>query len=42
MVFARKEPITRRELLRGAEAGMIGLAIRAGTGGAQPSATIVR
>jgi arylsulfatase A-like enzyme len=38
MVFARKEPITRRELLRGATAGMIGLAVRAGTGGARPSA----
>src|SRR5882762_3207197 len=38
MVFAHKERITRRELLRGAAAGMIGLATRAGVGGARPSA----
>jgi len=38
MMFARKEPITRRELLRGAAAGMMGLALRTGTGGARPSA----
>src|SRR6267378_3344214 len=38
MVFAHKEPITRRELLRRAAAGMIGLAIRPGTGGAETSA----
>ena len=38
MVFARKEPITRRELLRAAAAGTIGLAIRAASGGARPSA----
>lgn len=37
MVFAGKD-ITRRELLRAAAAGTIGLAIRAGTGGARPSA----
>src|SRR6266446_2869052 len=37
MVFAGKD-ITRRELLRGAAAGMIGLATRAGVGGARPSA----
>src|SRR5258707_3674117 len=37
MVFAGKD-ITRRELLRGAAAGMVGLAVRAGTGGARPSA----
>jgi len=37
MLFAGKD-ITRRELLRGAAAGMVGLAMRAGTGGAQPSA----
>ena len=42
MMVARKEPITRRELLRGAAAGMIGLAMRAGVEGARPSATIVR
>src|SRR5690348_13142096 len=36
-MFARKEPITRRELLRGVAAGMLGLAIRAGTGAPQPS-----
>src|SRR5437879_12987228 len=38
MVFPNKELITRRELLRGAAAGVIGLAIRAGAGGARPSA----
>ena len=37
MVFAGKD-ITRRELLRGAAAGMVGLAMRAGTRGARPSA----
>ncbi len=37
MVFAGKD-ITRRELLRVAATGTIGLAIRAGTGGARPSA----
>src|SRR5438270_9121601 len=38
MVFPNKDPITRRELLRGAAAGVIGLAVRAGAGGARPSA----
>jgi arylsulfatase A-like enzyme len=38
MMSARKESITRRELLRGAAAGMIGLAVRAGVGAAPPSA----
>jgi arylsulfatase A-like enzyme len=38
MLIARNETITRRELLRGAAAGMIGLAVRAGAGGARPSA----
>ena len=38
MVFARKEPVTRRELLRAVAAGTIGLAIRAASGGARPSA----
>jgi arylsulfatase A-like enzyme len=38
MACARKQPVTRRELLRGAAAGMIGLAVRAGIGGAQPTA----
>jgi hypothetical protein len=37
MVFAHREPITRRVLLRGAAAGMMGLAMRAGVGGARPS-----
>jgi len=40
MVFARKEPVTRRELLRAAAAGTIGLAIRAASGGARPSAKL--
>jgi arylsulfatase A-like enzyme len=38
MGFGEKDQITRRDLLRGAAAGMIGLAMRAGTGGARPSA----
>jgi len=38
MACARKQPVTRRELLCGAAAGMIGLAVRAGIGGAQPTA----
>ncbi len=38
MVFGGKDPITRRDLLRGTAAGMIGLAMRAATGAAQPSA----
>src|SRR6266436_2915489 len=38
MVFARKEPVTRRELLRAVAAGTIRLAIRAASGGARPSA----
>jgi arylsulfatase A-like enzyme len=35
---AAKPPITRRDLLRGAATGMIALAMRPATGGAQPSA----
>jgi arylsulfatase A-like enzyme len=38
MGFGENDQITRRDLLRGAAAGMIGLAMRAGIGGAQPSA----
>src|SRR6266849_2272768 len=38
MVLESKDPITRRDLLRAAAAGAIGLALRAATGGAQPSA----
>ena len=38
MGLGRKDQITRRDLLRGAAAGMVGLAIRAGTEGARPSA----
>src|SRR6266436_3977674 len=38
MGFGEKDQITRRDLLRGAAAGMIGLAMRAGAGGARPSA----
>src|SRR5712664_3788170 len=38
MGFEGKGPITRRTVLRGATAGMIGLATRAGGGGARPSA----
>src|SRR6267143_41302 len=38
MGFGGKEPITRRALLGGTAAGMIGLAMRAGAGGARPSA----
>src|SRR5258707_1791448 len=36
MGFGGREPSTRRALLRGAAAGMIGLAMRAGAGGAPP------
>src|SRR5260221_9432923 len=38
MGFGGREPITRRALLGGTAAGMIGLAMRAGAGGARPSA----
>jgi arylsulfatase A-like enzyme len=38
MPFAGKDKITRRELLRGAATGMIGLAMRAGAGGARAQA----
>jgi len=38
MASVRKDPITRRDLLRGAAVGMIGLAIRGGTKGAEPPA----
>src|SRR6266849_1172544 len=38
MGFGEKDQITRRDLLRGAAAGMIGLAMRAGAGGARPPA----
>jgi arylsulfatase A-like enzyme len=38
MGFGEKDQITRRDLLRGAAAGMIGLAMRAGTAGARPLA----
>ncbi len=38
MAFEGKNPITRRDMLRGAAAGMIGLAMRADPGSARPSA----
>ncbi len=38
LLLADKHPITRRDILRSAATGMIGLAIRVGTGRAQPPA----
>ena len=38
MSFRRKDAITRRDLLRGAAAGMVGLAMRSGAKSAQPQA----